>query len=79
MVPDVIVEMVVVGLNIVYLQTSVAATEKDAAGYDPVKAIFVWPITVSPASNPDIENVPVDADDADVIVPSVTAPRDAVP
>ena len=41
MVPDVIVEMVVVGLNIVYLQTSAAATEKDAAGYDPVKAIFV--------------------------------------
>ena len=77
--PDVIVEIVVVGLNIVYRQTSLAATENDDAGYEPVNAMFVCPITVSPKTTPDIANVPVDAEDADVIVPRVTAPSDAVP
>ena len=62
-----------------YLQISLAATENEDAGYDPVNAIFVCPITVSLASNPDIENVPVEAEDADVIVPSVTAPSAADP
>ena len=41
--------------------------------------MLVWPITVSPATNPDIANVPVDADDADVMVPRVTAPSVVVP
>lgn len=78
-VPEVMVEIVIVGLNIVYLHTSAAATENDAAGYAPVNAMLVCPITVSPRATPDIANVPVDAEDADVIVPRVTAPSDAVP
>ena len=71
--------MVVVGLKIVYLQTSLAATENEDAGYDPVNAMLVCPIIVSPKTNPDIANVPVDADDADVMVPRVTAPSATLP
>jgi hypothetical protein len=73
------VEIVVVGLNIMYLQTSLANTENEDAGYEPVNAIFVCPTTVSPATTPANANVPVDAEDADVIVPRVTAPSAAVP
>jgi hypothetical protein len=73
------VEIVVVELNSVYLQTSFAKTENDEIGYEPVNAMFVCPITVSPATTPANANVPVDVDEAVVIVPRVTAPNDAVP
>ncbi|NBW23587.1 MAG: hypothetical protein EBR82_88155, partial [Caulobacteraceae bacterium] len=61
-------------LNKLYLATSVEATEKLTIGYAPVNARFAEPITISPAEIPVIANVPVEFEDAVVIVPRVAVP-----
>ena len=79
-VPPVIVESEVAdALNRLYLATSELTAEKFAIGYDPVKARLAAPMTMSPRATPVIANVPVEFDEAVVIVPSVTAPNVVVP
>ena len=65
-------------LNKLYRATSALTAEKLAIGYAPVNARLAAPITISPSATPDIANVPVEFEDAVVIVPNVAVPIVAV-
>lgn len=66
-------------LKRLYLATSFEKTEKLTNGYAPVNARFADPVTISPGTTPVIENVPVEFEEAVVMVPRVTAEMVVLP